>query len=140
MEIERPDPGPLIVSAFKTPTGVDFLPGAEIVVNFDVDLFADVGGADAEAIVGAFERLEPSRSACIQAVANVAVVDRRHDAEQFGDVSRRVQLVAIGVPRRSRDDSVGAVRFCRSVLKTTEHAHITKNAIVRRTVGIGGEE
>ena len=70
----------------------------QIVVNFDVDLFADVGGYDTEAIVGAFERLEPSRSARIQAVANVAVVDRRHDAEQFGDVTRRVSLLRLVSP------------------------------------------
>ena len=90
MEVERPDAGAFVVSALETPTCIDLLPGIEIVIDLHIDLLADVGRPDTEAIVASPQGLQPSRPGGVQAVADIAVVDRRHDAKQFRDVSGRI--------------------------------------------------
>ena len=87
MEVERPGAGPFVVGAFKTPAGVDLLFGVEVVVDLNVDLLANIGRADTESVIGSLQRLKPSRPARIQPIADVAVVDDRHDAEEFRNVA-----------------------------------------------------
>jgi hypothetical protein len=45
LEIVGPDPNPLIVKAFITPYCANLVLDVEIVINFDIELFTDIGSA-----------------------------------------------------------------------------------------------
>ena len=57
------------VVAFESPSAVDFVFGAEIVIDLDVELFPLIGGAETKPIVGAVLGLRPLKSAGVQTVA-----------------------------------------------------------------------
>src|SRR5438552_12460917 len=125
--MKGPNAGSFIVSAFKAPAGVDFVRRAEVVIDLDVDLLPDIGGADTEAVVGTMKCPHPSVPACVQPIADFPIVHRRHNTEQLCDVARSIDLSPIRIPRRALDDCVGTIRLCGSVLEAAEHAGITQN-------------
>ena len=99
VESSRPDAGCIVgVRGFVTPACVDFISGAEVVIDFEVELLADIGLPEAEPIRTAPCLLHPAEVRRVQAVAYFVVVRPRHGAQHLFDVSGRIYLAAIGIP------------------------------------------
>ena len=125
------------VVAFESPSAIDFVSGAEIVIDLDVELFACIGGAETKPIVGAVLGLRPLKSGSVQAVAGSIIVRLRHHAEDLIDITGRIHLRPVGIPTGSRLDEcgkVGAIRIGRRQVRRqrTEHARIVQG---RRRAG-----
>ena len=99
VESSRPNARCIVgVRGLVTPARVDFISGVEVVIDFDVELLADIGLAETEPIRTAACLLHPTVVRCVQAVAYLVVVRRRHRAQHLFDVSGRIHLAAIGIP------------------------------------------
>ena len=89
------------VRGLIAPARVDFISGVEIVIDFDIELLADIGLAEAEPIRTTTGLLHPTIIGRIQAIAKLVVVRPRHRAQHLFYVSGRIHLGAIGIPGRS---------------------------------------
>src|SRR6478735_7239638 len=80
-ELRWPDAlGIVRMVALESPASVNFVPRAEIMIDADVGLFANVSSTETEPIVGAVRRLGPLESARVQSVCvcRCVVVRQRH--------------------------------------------------------------
>src|SRR5262249_7913899 len=109
--------------------------------DLDVCLFPALSGAETETIVRAVCCLCPLKATGVQAVTDSEIVDLRHHAKNFSDITRRVYPCTIRIPGCPRLDEPGDIRtigICRrkSGWQRAEHAHVVKRSGERRVVRI----
>ena len=80
------------------PARVDFVPCIEVVIDFEVELLAHIGLAEAESIRTASSILDPAIIARVQTIADFVVIRLGHRAQHFFDVTGGIHLVPIGIP------------------------------------------
>ena len=113
--------------------------GAEVVVEFEIDLLSGLVLADAPQVVGAVQAANPAAARGVQTVADVIVVHGGHVLEQnILHETGRIKSSPVRIPGIALDDRIRTVGPCRGVQQGTEYTGVAQNSIVRSTVRIRG--